>query len=60
MGMQELIDEFIAQERFAIVGASDNSEKYGNEIAHDLRSRGYEVYPVNPTSSANRQYQMLP
>ena len=46
--MQKLIDEFMAQEKFAIVGASDNPEKYGNEIIHDLKSRGYEVYPINP------------
>jgi predicted CoA-binding protein len=48
MGMQELIDEFMAQEKFAIVGASDNPEKYANEIIHDLKDRGYDIYPVNP------------
>ena len=46
--MRELIEEFMAQEKFAIVGASDNPGKYGNEILHDLKSRGYKVYPVNP------------
>lgn len=46
--MRELIEEFMAQEKFAIVGASDNPEKYGNEILHDLKSRGYKVYPINP------------
>ena len=46
--MQDLIDEFMAKEKFAIIGASDNPEKYGNKILHDLKSRGYEVYPVNP------------
>ena len=46
--MQELIDEFMGQKRFAIVGATDNKKKYGNEILHNLKKRGYEVYPVNP------------
>jgi len=46
--MQDLIDEFISLRKFAIVGASDNPEKYGNEIIHDLKSRGYDVYPINP------------
>ena len=46
--MQDLIKEFMAQKRFAIVGATDNPEKYGNEIFRNLTSRGYEVYPVNP------------
>jgi len=33
----------------AIVGATDNPEKYGNRIYRDLKGKGYRVYPVNPT-----------
>ena len=46
--MQDLIKEFMAQKRFAVVGATDNREKYGNQIFKNLKGRGYEVYPVNP------------
>jgi hypothetical protein len=46
--MQDLIGEFMAQKTFAVVGATDNPEKYGNQIFKNLRSRGYEVFPVNP------------
>ena len=46
--MQDLIKEFMAQKRFAIVGATDNPKKYGHQIFKNLKSRGYEVYPVNP------------
>ncbi len=46
--MQDLINEFMAQKRFAIVGATSNTKKYGYKIFKNLRSRGYEVYPVNP------------
>lgn len=46
--MQNLIKEFMAQKRFAIVGATSNTKKYGYQIFKNLRSRGYEVYPVNP------------
>jgi predicted CoA-binding protein len=46
--MQDLIKEFMAQKRFAIVGATDNTKKYGYQIFKNLKSRGYEVYPVNP------------
>lgn len=46
--MQDLIQEFMSQRRFAIVGATDNAKKYGYEIFKNLKSRGYEVYPVNP------------
>ena len=46
--MQDLIKEFMAQKTFAVVGATDNPEKYGNQVVKNLKSRGYEVYPVNP------------
>lgn len=46
--MDKLIKEFMAQKKFAVVGATDNPEKYGHQILSDLRKRDYEVYPVNP------------
>ena len=46
--MQDLIQEFMAQKKFAIVGATDNTKKYGYEIFKNLKRRGYEVYPINP------------
>ena len=46
--LQELVEEFIAQKRFAVVGATDNHDKYGYQIFENLRRRGYEVFPVNP------------
>lgn len=46
--MQDLIKEFIAQRRFAVIGATDEPKKYGNQVFKNLRNRGYEVYPVNP------------
>ena len=34
--------------RIALVGASNNRQKFGNRIYRDLRSKGYHVIPVNP------------
>ena len=34
--------------RIALVGASNNHHKFGNRIYLDLRSKGYDVVPVNP------------
>lgn len=31
----------------AVVGASDNPEKYGNVIYRDLKSKGFTTYPIN-------------
>lgn len=32
----------------AVVGATDNTAKYGSVIYRDLKRRGYRVWPVNP------------
>ena len=32
----------------AVVGATDNSSKYGHVIYRDLKHKGFTVYPVNP------------
>lgn len=45
--MEDIIKEFMAQKRFAVIGATDNPEKNGNRIVKNLIQRGYEVYPVN-------------
>ena len=46
--MEDLIQEFIDQRVWVVVGASLNPEKYGNKIFRDLRAAGYIVYGVNP------------
>lgn len=33
---------------WAVVGANQDREKYGNMIYRKLKSSGYTVYPVNP------------
>jgi len=46
-----LIREFLNKRNvFAVVGASRDPEKYGHQVYKDLKSAGYEVYPVNPTA----------
>ena len=32
----------------ALVGASNDKNKYGNKIYNDLRNKGYNVTPINP------------
>lgn len=33
---------------FAVVGASQDKQKYGYEVFEALTKKGYKVYPVNP------------
>jgi len=36
------------EDTIAIVGASNNSSKYGNIVMKDLLSKGFDVIPINP------------
>lgn len=33
---------------YAIIGASNNPEKYGHKVVQDLLDGGYKVIPINP------------
>lgn len=33
---------------YAIIGASNDTDKYGNKVFKDLQSAGYTVIPINP------------
>ena len=36
----------------AVVGATDDSNKYGHVIYQDLKQKGFEVYPINPNRTS--------
>ena len=44
--MNKAIEDFVNQERIAVVGVSDR--KFGGTIYKALKKRGYTVYPVHP------------
>ena len=45
---QDLVTEFLALRRYAVVGVSADQDKYGYKIWRSLQEKGYTVYPVNP------------
>ncbi|HEX2569527.1 MAG TPA: CoA-binding protein [Polyangia bacterium] len=45
---REVIDDFLAQRRIALVGASHDEKDFSRLVLRELRQRGYEVLPVNP------------
>ncbi|MDH5680376.1 MAG: CoA-binding protein, partial [Spirochaetota bacterium] len=45
-----MIDEYLKEDVFAVVGASPNTEKYGYKIYKHLQSLGKKVYPVHPAA----------
>jgi predicted CoA-binding protein len=43
-----LIETILKKRHFAVVGASNNPEKYGHKVYKSLKKAGYSVYPVHP------------
>jgi len=47
-----MLEEMMLEKKvWAVVGANDDPEKFGSRIYKKLKSRGYDVYPVNPNYS---------
>ncbi|MEM2906811.1 MAG: CoA-binding protein, partial [Candidatus Odinarchaeota archaeon] len=47
--MERLIYDFLRRgRRVAVVGVSRDPGKYGYRVYFDLKSKGFEVYAVNP------------
>ncbi len=42
------VDDFLAQEKLAVVGVSRKKRKFGNAVYKELKKKGYRVFPVNP------------
>jgi hypothetical protein len=46
---QDDLKQFINKDFiYAVVGATNNQEKYGYKVLVDLKDKGYKVVPVNP------------
>lgn len=43
-----VIEDFLAQRRIAFVGASHDPKEFSATVYRELKSRGYELHPVNP------------
>ena len=49
--MSDLIKEFLAQKNIAVVGSFRSKEKVAYKIFLQLKEKGYNVFPVNPSLS---------
>jgi predicted CoA-binding protein len=49
MSSQEKIQSFLAGNRFAVVGASRDRDKYGNKVLRAYLQNGLDAVPVNPS-----------
>jgi predicted CoA-binding protein len=60
MSSQGNIKTFLAGKRFAVVGASQDREKYGNKVLRVYKQNDIEVVPVNPTADAVEELAAYP
>lgn len=49
--LQTLVDDFLAQERIAVVGVRTTQEDAANGIYKKLKDAGYQVFAVNPSTN---------
>ncbi len=50
--IKEAASDFLAHKRIAVTGVSRNPGSHGSNVVYDrLRSRGYEVFAVNPNAN---------
>lgn len=48
MSSTALVQDFLAQKRFAIVGLSRDTKHFSRALMREMQQRGYECVPVNP------------
>jgi uncharacterized protein len=48
MTKKEKIDDILSQKTFAIAGMSRSGRKFGNNIATELKKKGFKIYPLHP------------
>jgi hypothetical protein len=48
MDSREQIKGMLDQKVWAVVGATDNEDKFGHKIFMMLKKAGYRVFPINP------------
>lgn len=49
--MEAIIEKMLGEANWAVIGATQNTNKFGNIIFKRLLRAGYQVYPVNPVYS---------
>lgn len=44
------IEHFLSLNKLAIAGVSRNKNKFGRIVYNELKAKGFEVFPINPTT----------
>ena len=49
MTKKESIEQFLVPKKIAVAGVSKNKKKFGYAVFSELRKKGYDICPINPT-----------
>ncbi len=49
MSLNQMMDDFLAGNSFAVAGASKDRAKYGNKVLRCYQQHGMKVFPLNPS-----------
>ncbi len=58
--LQHQIDRFLSADRFGVVGASEDSRKYGHKVFKCYLQHERVAYPINPTIQSVLGHQTYP
>jgi predicted CoA-binding protein len=58
--VRDIIEDFLKEGPYAVVGASNDRAKYGNRVLRAYVHKGWKVYPVNPRESTVEGLQAYP
>jgi predicted CoA-binding protein len=58
--VREIIEDFLREGPYAVVGASNDRKKFGNRVLRAYVHKGWKVYPVNPRESTVEGLQTYP
>ncbi len=58
--LQQQIDRFLSANRYAVVGASEDSRKYGHKVFKCYLQHQREAYPINPSIDTVLGHQTYP
>jgi predicted CoA-binding protein len=50
MTSKKLVEDFLSEKNIAVVGVSRTGKGFGYAAYKELKSKGYNVYPVNPNA----------
>lgn len=60
MTSKAVVEDFISQNKLAVVGVSRSGKKFGNMAYRELKQNGYQLFPIHPEAETLEGDQAYP